>query len=169
MGDEPIPPESVRVRGVAIVKPIILGNISQSFGKKRESDGHTHDWTVYVKPYDNEDMSSYVKKVQFKLHESYANPNRFVDRKPLQRKFERFLFGHALLVLRMNKILKSLLKLFKSSCICDWIIIKVFAKGPENWNRIAKIFFRNKLIQNCPYNLSIPFEKNILTEETSKD
>ena len=78
MGDEPIPPESVRVRGVSIVKGIILGNISQSFGKKRESDGHTHDWTVYVKPYDNEDMSSYVKKVQFKLHESYANPNRSV-------------------------------------------------------------------------------------------
>jgi YEATS domain-containing protein 4 len=34
---------------------------------------------VYVKPYANEDMSSYVKKVQFKLHESYANPNRSED------------------------------------------------------------------------------------------
>ena len=33
------------------VKPIIYGNISKSFGKKREEDGHTHQWTVYVKPY----------------------------------------------------------------------------------------------------------------------
>ncbi len=78
MGDDPVPPESIRVRGTTIIKPIIFGNISQNFGKKRESDGHTHDWTVYVKPYNNEDMSSYVKKVQFKLHESYANPNRQV-------------------------------------------------------------------------------------------
>ena len=47
MSEEQLPPE--RVRGVTIVKPIIYGNISQNFGKKRESDGHTHDWTVYIK------------------------------------------------------------------------------------------------------------------------
>ena len=43
------------------------------FGKKREEDGHTHSWTVYVKPYHNDDMSVYVKKVHFRLHDSYAN------------------------------------------------------------------------------------------------
>ncbi len=40
-------------------------------------DGHTHEWSVFLKPFNNEDMSSYIKKVQFKLHESYANPNRY--------------------------------------------------------------------------------------------
>ena len=59
--------EASRLKGVTIVKPIVYGNHSQHFGKKREPDGHTHDWTVYVKPFNNEDMSSYVKKVQFKL------------------------------------------------------------------------------------------------------
>jgi len=73
-----------RVKGVCVVKPIIYGNISQHFGKKRESDGHTHDWTVYLKPYENEDMSSYVKKVQFRLHESYPNPNRIVSKPPYE-------------------------------------------------------------------------------------
>ena len=67
-----------RVKGVSVVKPIVYGSISRHFGKKRESDGHTHEWTVYVKPFHNEDMSAYVRKVQFKLHESYANPNRKV-------------------------------------------------------------------------------------------
>ena len=67
-----------RVKGVSVVKPIVFGNVSRHFGKKRESDGHTHEWTVYVKPFHNEDMSAYVRKVQFKLHESYANPNRIV-------------------------------------------------------------------------------------------
>jgi len=73
-----------REKGLHIVKPILYGNISKSFGKKREEDGHTHQWTVYVKPYRNEDMSSYVKKVHFKLHDSYSNPNRVVTKPPYE-------------------------------------------------------------------------------------
>jgi len=49
-----------------------------------KEDGHTHQWTVYVKPYNNEDMSTYVKKVHFKLHESYNNPNRIVTKPPYE-------------------------------------------------------------------------------------
>lgn len=67
-----------------IVKPIVYGNVARYFGKKREEDGHTHQWTVYVKPYTNEDMSAYIKKVHFKLHESYANPNRIVTKPPYE-------------------------------------------------------------------------------------
>lgn len=58
--------------------------MARSFGKKREEDGHTHQWTVYVKPYHNEDMSTYVKKIHFKLHESYANPNRVITKPPFE-------------------------------------------------------------------------------------
>lgn len=58
--------------------------MARSFGKKREEDGHTHQWNVYVKPYYNEDMASYVKKVHFKLHESYANPNRILTKPPYE-------------------------------------------------------------------------------------
>ncbi|KAK3099191.1 hypothetical protein FSP39_000791, partial [Pinctada imbricata] len=70
--------------GTTIVKPFIYGNISRYFGKKREEDGHTHQWTVYVKPYKNEDLSSYVKKINFKLHESYPNPNRVLMKPPYE-------------------------------------------------------------------------------------
>uniref|UniRef100_A0AAR2L6U1 YEATS domain-containing protein n=1 Tax=Pygocentrus nattereri TaxID=42514 RepID=A0AAR2L6U1_PYGNA len=48
------PDSGGRVKGVTIVKPIVFGNIARYFGKKREEDGHTHQWTVYVKPYRNE-------------------------------------------------------------------------------------------------------------------
>lgn len=44
----------VSLQGVTIVKPIVFGNVARYFGKKREEDGHTHQWTVYVKPYRNE-------------------------------------------------------------------------------------------------------------------
>uniref|UniRef100_T1GFC6 YEATS domain-containing protein 4 n=1 Tax=Megaselia scalaris TaxID=36166 RepID=T1GFC6_MEGSC len=78
------PDSGGRVKGVTIVKAIVYGNVARSFGKKREEDGHTHQWSVYVKPYLNEDMSAYVKKVHFKLHESYANPNRIVTKPPFE-------------------------------------------------------------------------------------
>ncbi|CAG0891474.1 unnamed protein product [Darwinula stevensoni] len=71
-------------QGVTIVKPIVYGNSARYFGKKRDEDGHTHTWTVYVKPYNNEDMSVWVKKVHFKLHESYTNQNRVVTKPPYE-------------------------------------------------------------------------------------
>ncbi|CAH0555228.1 unnamed protein product [Brassicogethes aeneus] len=78
------PDSGGRIKGVCIVKPIVYGNVARYFGKKREEDGHTHQWTVYVKPYVNEDMSAYVKKVHFKLHESYTNQNRIVVKPPYE-------------------------------------------------------------------------------------
>ncbi|KAG5674246.1 hypothetical protein PVAND_004226 [Polypedilum vanderplanki] len=77
------PDSGGRVKGVVEVKPIVYGNVSKAFGVKRE-DGHTHQWTVYVKPYSNEDMQTYVKKIHFKLHESYENPNRIVTKPPYE-------------------------------------------------------------------------------------
>lgn len=73
-----------RLRGTVISKPIVYGNMARYFGKKREEDGHTHQWTVFLKPFENEDMSTYVRKVIFKLHESYANPNRVIARPPYE-------------------------------------------------------------------------------------
>jgi len=75
---------SSRAKGISVVKPIVYGNVARYFGKKREEDGHTHQWTVYVKPYRNEDMSTYVKKIHFKLHESYTNPNRVITKPPYE-------------------------------------------------------------------------------------
>ena len=43
------------------MKPIVYGNVARYFGKKREEDGHTHQWTIYVKPYRNE-VQMYVNK-----------------------------------------------------------------------------------------------------------
>jgi len=67
-----------------IVKSIVYGNTARSFGKKRDEDGHTHEWKVYVRPYENEDMGLYVRKVQFKLHESYTMPLRTVTNPPYE-------------------------------------------------------------------------------------
>jgi YEATS domain-containing protein 4 len=39
----------------------VYGNVSKYFGKKREEDGHTHQWTVYVKPF-RSDLTGNVLK-----------------------------------------------------------------------------------------------------------
>ncbi|KAH9400252.1 YEATS domain-containing protein 4 [Tyrophagus putrescentiae] len=70
-----------RVRGANIVKPVVYGNVSRYLGATRE-DGHTHEWTVYLKSYENEDMRGYIRKVHFKLHDSYAEPNRIITDPP---------------------------------------------------------------------------------------
>ncbi|CAJ0586726.1 unnamed protein product, partial [Mesorhabditis spiculigera] len=94
--EEKPPKMTERLHGQVTTKAIVYGNTAEAFGYKRylfdfeadlnprETDGHTHAWTVFVKPYENEDMSVYVRKVQFKLHESYENAVRTIDHPPFE-------------------------------------------------------------------------------------
>nr|CDS32548.1 YEATS domain containing protein [Hymenolepis microstoma] len=76
--------ESQRLNNT-VIKPIVYGNVSRYLGKKREEDGRTHVWTAFIRPFDpNDDISAYVKRVQFKLHESYSNPIRTVIKPPFE-------------------------------------------------------------------------------------
>jgi len=56
-------------------RPIVFGSIATQLNKKAD-DQHTHKWKVFVRGANNEDVSYFIKKVVFKLHESFANPNR---------------------------------------------------------------------------------------------
>lgn len=48
-----------------ICRSIVYGNSAEYFGFTR-SDGHTHEWSLYVRPYKNaHDMSQYLKKVMW--------------------------------------------------------------------------------------------------------
>ncbi|CAL8076746.1 unnamed protein product [Calicophoron daubneyi] len=68
-----------------VVKPIVYGNVSRYLGKKREEDGRTHQWTAFLRPFNpNEDLSTFIRRVQFKLHESYTNPIRVVNKPPFE-------------------------------------------------------------------------------------
>ena len=63
----------------ATTRPIIYGNSSLYFPSARATDKHTHKWTVYLRPYYKNDpiLSKHmVKKVVFKLHDSYPNNTR---------------------------------------------------------------------------------------------
>lgn len=64
------PDSGGRQKGVTIIKPVVYGNISRALADPLPNK-HTHTWKCYLKPYKNEKMT-YVKKVSFKLHESYG-------------------------------------------------------------------------------------------------
>ena len=53
----------------------MYGSTAYPMVQKNEND-HTHRWTVYVRGFNDEDISYYVKRVQFKLHESFTQATR---------------------------------------------------------------------------------------------
>ncbi|KAJ3173437.1 NuA4 histone H4 acetyltransferase complex and the SWR1 complex subunit [Geranomyces variabilis] len=76
-----------RLKGVSHSRPILYGTHASLLkpNDKRADPSHTHKWTVFVRPvHPNEDLSLYIKRVQFKLHESFDPPLRTCDAPPYE-------------------------------------------------------------------------------------
>lgn len=77
-------------QGLTIIRPIIYGNTATVLTpKERESvssPDHTHRWTVAVRGAASapdstivggaDDLGYFIKRVTFKLHDTYPNPTR---------------------------------------------------------------------------------------------
>ena len=59
---------------MTLYRPILYGNSATPLVGSQ--DEHTHCWTLYVRGLNNEDISYYVDRVEFKLHESFQPPIR---------------------------------------------------------------------------------------------
>ncbi|GAA6052344.1 hypothetical protein JCM3770_007262 [Rhodotorula araucariae] len=89
-----------RVRGVTVARSIIYGNSTVLLTEEeRAGTDHTHRWTVGVRsaaaaPFPNphpsqqiggaDDLSYMIKKVTFKLYETYKNPLRTIEQPPFE-------------------------------------------------------------------------------------
>lgn len=73
-----------RLKNVQHVRPIIYGSYSQPLkpDEPRNDPSHTHKWAVFVKGHNGEDLSSFIKKISFRLHESFQNPERIIEEPP---------------------------------------------------------------------------------------
>ena len=60
------------------MKPVVYGNIARYFGKKREEDGHTHQWTVYIKPYKNEVYYKKIKNSDYCINPKISDTPKFI-------------------------------------------------------------------------------------------
>ncbi|KAL9071938.1 MAG: hypothetical protein Q9161_003870 [Pseudevernia consocians] len=77
-----------RVKGVQIHRPFVYGSIAKPLDPSNRPPGispeHTHQWSVFVRGVNDEDISYWLKKVQFKLHETYTNSSRMVEAGPFE-------------------------------------------------------------------------------------
>ncbi|GJJ07322.1 hypothetical protein Clacol_001523 [Clathrus columnatus] len=92
--------ERVRVRGITIHRPIIYGNTAVPIPEEErltsKNADHTFRWTVAVRspvtPPNSkkdvvggaDDLSYFIKRVTFKLHDTYPSPNRNLDKPPFE-------------------------------------------------------------------------------------
>ncbi|MBA7493007.1 hypothetical protein ES702_03562 [subsurface metagenome] len=94
----PAPASSKRLRGIQIHRPFIFGSEAIPFDpQNRPKDAppdHTHRWRVFVRGIPmsspssqsstSTDISHWLRKVQFKLHDTYANSVRMIESPPFE-------------------------------------------------------------------------------------
>ncbi|KAH8673699.1 yeats family-domain-containing protein [Xylariales sp. PMI_506] len=74
-----------RVKGVQIHRPFIYGTTARPFNDTTNPrpphvpPDHTHSWTVFVRGVEDVDIFYWLRRVQFKLHESIPNHLRTLD------------------------------------------------------------------------------------------
>lgn len=76
------------MRGIQIHRPFIYGTEAVPFDPanrpKNVPADHTHSWKVFVRGINNEDISHWLRKVQFKLHDTYPNSLRMIEGPPFE-------------------------------------------------------------------------------------
>ncbi|TDZ23598.1 Protein AF-9-like protein [Colletotrichum orbiculare MAFF 240422] len=84
------PPSSLgkRVKGTQVTRPFVYGTTARPFDPEHNPkpegvpEDHTHSWEVFVKGIDDTDITYWLRRVQFKLHESIPNHVRMIDGEP---------------------------------------------------------------------------------------
>ena len=66
-----------------IVKPFVYGSVAINLGKKSKEEA-THKWCVYVRGVNNENISNFIKSVQFTLHSTFPNNIRIISKWPFE-------------------------------------------------------------------------------------
>lgn len=74
-----------RNKGTQVVRPFIVGSTAVPFNETTHPkpagvpDNHTHSWRIFVKGLEDTDITYWVRRIQFKLHESIPNHVRMVE------------------------------------------------------------------------------------------
>ncbi|OAA38079.1 yeats [Metarhizium rileyi] len=73
-----------RVKLTQVRRPFIVGSTAVPFSESNPKppgtpDNHTHSWQVFVKGLEDTDITYWLRRVQFKLHESIPNYVRMIE------------------------------------------------------------------------------------------
>mmetsp|Transcript_6683 Transcript_6683/g.8337 ORF Transcript_6683/g.8337 Transcript_6683/m.8337 type:complete len:284 (+) Transcript_6683:23-874(+) len=75
--------DASRLPNTTICVPIVYGSIAFQL-KKPDSNNNTHQWTLYLRGPNNEDLSPGIAKVVFQLHPSFPQPVRELTAPPFE-------------------------------------------------------------------------------------
>jgi YEATS family len=77
---------STRLDRTTVCLPIVHGSVAFYLGKKAENKNEfqSHQWTLYLRGPNNEDLSHCIEKVVFQLHPSFAQPIREYTQPPYE-------------------------------------------------------------------------------------
>lgn len=136
------PDSGGRQKGVTIIKPIVYGNIARALPEPLENK-HTHSWTCYLKPYKNEEMT-YIKKVSFKLHESYGtNAEKVLTTPPFQ--VQETGWGEFELIIRIYFVDPN------ERPVTIYHHLRLFSHDPNNPNPVHQQIVKNKNVVSEHY------------------
>jgi YEATS domain-containing protein 4 len=76
-------PITPRLSRTTACLPIVYGSVAYYLGKKADETA-THEWTLYLRGPNHEDLSPAISKVIFQLHPSFAQPMREYTEPPYQ-------------------------------------------------------------------------------------
>lgn len=76
-------PGECRLEKTTACLPIVYGSVAFYLGKKADENS-THQWTLYLRGNNNEDLSYCIQKVIFQLHPSFAQPVRELTAPPYE-------------------------------------------------------------------------------------
>ena len=76
-------PPPPRLEHTVACLPIVYGSVAFYLGKKAD-ENNTHQWTLYLRGPNNEDLSGCIEKVVFQLHASFTQPLREITSPPYE-------------------------------------------------------------------------------------
>lgn len=80
----PAPAAVRRTKNTTAYLPIVYGSLAFFLGKKKADEHNTHEWTLFLRAANQEDLSPVISKVVFQLHPSFAQPTRELTEPPYE-------------------------------------------------------------------------------------
>ena len=64
-----------------LIRPIIYGSLSTFLGKENTLEA-SHSWSIFVRGIEGEDLSNFIDRVEFHIHEDFHDRIRIINQPP---------------------------------------------------------------------------------------
>ncbi|KAG9395947.1 hypothetical protein J8273_2296 [Carpediemonas membranifera] len=139
-------------------KSILFGNVTRRLDTSVEPEAFTHEFTVFVRGFDNQDLSYLLKSVEVLLHDSMDRPHRVLRKPPFETSC--MCFAESEIAVTLN---------FVDEAMCAPVTIRFVCFLHPQVSTIRPDFFVNQLADTLIFPFPpVQFERILLGGPTSK-